>query len=140
MPRLRGRGRAAAWWFVLAALALFGGCSGPKVGGPVSGKVTLGGKPVTNGAITFHAADGQTAVAEIQGGSYRVEKPPFGPCQVTILTVPPPPPGNGINPDPRTLRPAGYLEVPERYGKPQTSGLAVDVTRAPQTKDFPLDP
>jgi hypothetical protein len=137
MSRLDGC-RCAGWW-LLAALALCGGCSQPG-SGPVSGKVTLGGKPVTNGAITFHGAEGQTARGKIIDGAYLVEKPPFGECKVTILTVPPPPPGTGIDPDPKTLKPPDYLEVPERYGRPQTSPLTVEVTREPQTKDFPLEP
>jgi hypothetical protein len=132
--------RAVGWRYVVIALILFCGCAKPKIGGPVSGKVSLGGKPVDNGAITFHGQDGRTDISEIREGNYCVKKPPFGPCKVTILTVPPPPPGNGINPDPKTLRPPGYLEVPERYGKVQTSPLTVDVTADPKTKDFPLDP
>src|SRR5262249_1902298 len=121
-------------------LFLGAGCMQSKVGGTVSGKVDFRNKPVAKGAITFHAADGRTAMSEILDGNYRVEKPPLGSCKVTILTVPPPPPGTGIDPDPKTLRPPGYLEVPERYGKDQTSDLSVEVIKEPQTKDFHLGP
>jgi hypothetical protein len=129
----------AAWWCAAAALVLLGGCSKPRFGGDLSGAVKLGGKPVTNGAITVHGADGRTAIGEVMDGRYTVRKPPFGPCKVTILTAPPPPPGNGIDPDPKWLKPPGYLEVPERYGKIETSRLTVEVIEDPQSKDFDLD-
>jgi hypothetical protein len=48
-------------------------------------------------------------------------------------------PGNGIVPDPKWVKPPGYLDGPERYGKPATSGLTVEVVADPQTKDFDLD-
>jgi hypothetical protein len=140
MSRPHGCFRAAGWLVLTTTALLLGGCSNPEFGGPVSGKIVLEGKPVTNGAITFHRADGQTAISEVRDGNYRIERPPFGSCKVTILTVPPPPPGTGINPDPKWLRPAGYHEVPPRYGDPKTTPLSVEVTRDAQTKDFPLDP
>jgi hypothetical protein len=134
------RPERAVWYFTVAVMVLCAGCMKSKVGGTVSGKVDFRNKPVAKGAITFHAADGETAMGKIEDGTYRVEKPPLGPCKVTILTVPPPPPGTGIDPDPKTLRPPGYLEVPERYGKVQTTDLKVEVIKDPQTKDFHLKP
>src|SRR5262245_37564353 len=46
------------------------GCGGLRLG-KVSGKVTVGGKPVTTGTIMFHPASGPTAVGAIgPDGSY----------------------------------------------------------------------
>src|ERR1700687_5390629 len=59
---------------VLLACCLLGmaltGCGGPRLG-KVSGRVTVGGKPVTSGTIMFHPDAGPTAVGTIQpDGTY----------------------------------------------------------------------
>lgn len=57
--------------FPLALLIVATGCSsGPRVA-PVKGKVTVGGKPVTTGQITFHSEGGRPAIGEIDAeGNY----------------------------------------------------------------------
>lgn len=52
-------------------------CSGQQLV-EVAGKVTLDGKPLENGNISFQPVDGKTATAEeiIVAGSYKAEVPP----------------------------------------------------------------
>src|SRR4051794_33249667 len=49
----------------LAALLAAAGCGGPRLA-PVSGRVTVGGRPVTEGVVMFIPADGPAAVGAIQ--------------------------------------------------------------------------
>lgn len=60
---------------ILLTLCLFSGCGskGPKIV-PVSGKVTLDGKPLPNGHIRFIPTGDRPAYGEIQSdGSFRLE-------------------------------------------------------------------
>ena len=64
---------------------LVAGCGGASV----EGEVTLDGKPVENGAITFTSADlrGPSAGAQITAGRYRVEDITPGEKVVQIVSV-----------------------------------------------------
>src|SRR5712692_3365272 len=98
------------------------GCSpGRKIGGEVSGNVEFAGKPLNYGAITIIGDDRHTDISEIKDGKYKLKTPPFGRCKLTILTAPPPPP-EGVDLA-KHKPPADYIEVPERYGRIETSKL-----------------
>lgn len=92
-PRNPGRGR---FFSGLALASVFGlaGCgeSGPPRQ-PVSGTVTLDGKPLASGSITFAPVEGVTAAtAEVRDGAYRIgrsEGPVPGRYQVEIVAVQP---------------------------------------------------
>jgi hypothetical protein len=104
----------------LAGAACLGGCGD---GGPeriaVAGKVSLDGRPLPTGKVTFVPLDGATAaVAEVRDGVFRAEGqagPAAGRYQVEIVAVEPT--GKKIpNPD----VPGATLDeerdlVPERY-------------------------
>ena len=118
-------------------LAVLIGCSpGRKIGGEVSGNVEFAGKPLNYGAITIIGEDRHAEVSAIKDGKYQLKTPPFGKCKLTILTAPPPPP-EGVD-WAKYKPPADYREVPERYGRPETSQLEINVTEAPQTHHIKL--
>jgi len=118
------------------------GCSSNAEGGPISGTVTLEGKPISDGAVTFHSRDGRTGSSEIIGGQYTIRKAPTGVCRITVLTAPrgdsgPPVEGptSGL---PEQKSKGGYVPVPPRYHTPATSDLNYTVTPGPQTYDINL--
>jgi hypothetical protein len=79
---------------VCAALVV--GCSGPS---NISGKVTVGGKPVASGSVTIHAADGSTHYGELsETGEFSIPKVPPGLCKVAVNS-----------PDPKVLAASGKL-------------------------------
>lgn len=74
--------RQAASGVVLVALLALVGCGGEPM---VSGTVTVDGKPLPEGSITFIPVDGKapTAGSSIKDGQYSV-KAPVGPMKVSI--------------------------------------------------------
>lgn len=78
---LRRFGFAAALAAVLSTVV---GCGGGK--GTVTGKVTVDGKPLPSGRISFVPSKGQGVGGEIKDGQYTVEKVPVGSVKVTVET------------------------------------------------------
>lgn len=73
--------------FILSlAVGLLGGCAGSEPTGTVSGKVTLDGKPVTAGQISFISAAGFSAIADLgEDGSFTLlENMPVDKYTVTL--------------------------------------------------------
>jgi hypothetical protein len=116
-----------------AALCLFlGGCDGG--GGSVSGTVTLDGKPLTSGVVTFHpAAGGASAIGTIgKDGTYTVQigndmKLPPGDYLVTVdageaVTSDLGPPGAPPKPPPPPKR-----ITPDKYASKDTTDLKATV-------------
>lgn len=116
---------------LLLGIAL-AGCSRPEVLGPVSGKVTFQGAPVSKGMIVFSNLEkGVTIQAKLdEDGSYEVEMAkgaglPLGTYQVCI--VPPIPEVTTSWPMAPPKLPS-YANIPERYRDARTSELVVEVT------------
>lgn len=128
--------------FALPTLLLICGCS-TKVGGAVTGTVTLNGKPVKFSMMKIQGENGRFAICDIEDGSYRLELPP-GSYNVAIISNPPSTRkdkrGVMVQTDPNWLKQQGYVEVPERYARLQSTPLSLEVTTEPQTKDFDLQP
>lgn len=121
------------WFPFLAGLLLVAGCSGPDIG-HVSGKVTVGGQPLTEGSVVFEdAAAGISVNAPLESdgtytvktfdrdglppGSYRVAITPstFGDGETPLVT-------DGAD------QAAGPVStIPERYRSPGTSRLIAEV-------------
>jgi hypothetical protein len=130
-------------------------CSGGPRLGKVSGRVTVGGKPVTSGTIMFHPDAGPTAVAALQpDGAYTLTtiKPGDGAVvgshRVTIQATNV---GPGSLVDPKTFdeeiqlsRKGGKVlvpgkvtwVVPEKYSRAETSDLTAKVEPGPNTLNF----
>ena len=76
----------------------------PPKGDAVAGTVTLDGKPLPGGTVTFASKDGTTVAAEVKDGAYKTALP-AGEYGVGV---------------------AGPV-VPARYGDPQKSAIVVKV-------------
>lgn len=121
----------AAWFAVGATAILAIGCNNAKKSGEVFGKITYNGKPVTAGTILFFPENGGDPVGGTVGpdGSYRATGLPLGRAKVAIETIKfknltPPPPGIAKQlGGPRVT----YVPIPEKYEKPNPSGLSFEV-------------
>jgi hypothetical protein len=121
---------------LLLPLILPAGC-GRSFDGSVNGMVTLDGKPLATGTVTFHpVGSGPMAYGRIQAdGRYSVvtasrQGLPPGEYVVTVVATAPPP-----NPK---LEIPGELLTPVRYGRLDQSGLHFTVQRGQNTFDLPL--
>jgi hypothetical protein len=111
---------------VVAATLALSGCGGPS-SSSVSGKVTLGGQPVTKASVNFfNAKTGVAASAPLGAdGSYKItENLPAGSYAVSIVPLAdvsrPPMPG-------QAAAEATVSPVPGKYQSDASSGLTADV-------------
>ena len=118
------------------------GCSrGPAVG-EVSGKVTFGGKPVTEGTITFiNPTTGYAAEASLQqDGSYVVVTPEGGLVVGDYRVLVNPPiyvdRSNPRTPPSPVERPAA--NIPEKYRNQGRTPLRATVKTGPNTFNFDM--
>ena len=118
---------------IIALVLLVAGCGrGPAIG-ELSGRVTLDGSPLAEGAMRFEPADGKgsTAGGSIQDGRYTARMMANGyRVQISSADMTPPP---GL--------PAGEFftgreRIPVRYNE-QTE-LTVEVKRGTNSADFDL--
>lgn len=118
-----------------------GGCGSGKNEFPVSGKITVGGEPIPNGAIVFYATDGATAVGggTIKDGVYTANVPP-GEKQVTVT-------GNKITgqaPMDASMPGSPMVDqredvVPAIYSQQTTTPLKATITAETKDLDFELE-
>jgi hypothetical protein len=110
----------------------------------VTGRVLLGGEPLTAGKVLLKAPPGShvtSTSAYIEDGTFTFPEAPIGPVTLAIDTESvkadiarfhedgaPPPPG---------LR---YVPIPRKYTSFDTSGLTLEVRPGTQTFDIQLDP
>jgi hypothetical protein len=131
--------RTPVLWTALAVLTAFlvgPGC-GPVQRGQVEGKVLLDGHDVPAGIVQFVGADGQIASAAIHGGTYRIADVALGEATIVVASHTNAPAG--------LLHPAGPgaqapsdVAIPERYGRPESSGLKYRVEAGPRTHNIEL--
>ena len=130
-------------FFVAGCAAIVAlGCGGnEKKTGEVHGTVMHNGKPVTAGSVKFFPEGGGEPVAAGLGpdGSYRATGIPVGQARVAVETIQfknltPPPPGIAKQlGGPRTR----YVPIPDKYEKPDRSGLTFEVEEG--TREWDID-
>jgi len=145
---------------LVIAVALVGCGPDHRARAVVTGQVTLDGKPLTYGFVTFRTADGRTGSAEIDlKGHYTMNDAPIGDVGILVnvpkqtpamkgmpgATTPAPPKGmpmkspEGIEMKvEKRVDPSLVVYVPEKYSSADTSGLTYKVTSGEQTHDIPL--
>jgi hypothetical protein len=124
--------------FALATVFL-AGCA--PATGTVQGKITVNGKPLPAGLITFHSEVGNHEVfsAPVKDGRYETGPIPAGPCKVTVIHSSVAKPAAGGS-DLGRARTAGVVKVPEKYGRGDTSGLTFAIKSGANTFDRDLTP
>src|SRR5262249_45696788 len=105
----------------------------------ISGKVTYQSRPVEEGTITFEdPTTGQVNSGELgSGGSYATELPP-GSFKVSVS--PPLVETKGTGDSPPDMVPKNVKNIPKKYHRQETSGLAADVAKDKRAFDFDLKP
>ena len=119
--------QAKARALLMILIVTLGGCGGDLVS--VEGEVTIDGKPLDKGNISFHpVAGGPVGNGTIQSdGSFTIRTGTEaglapGEYRVTVVAT-----GEAPQPTPQNPEPLPQLLVPARYGKPETSGLEYTV-------------
>lgn len=138
-----------------AAFAAAAGCSSGPTLAPVSGRVTVGGKPVTAGRIEFYPEAGRMATAAIRpDGTYTLttfdagDGAVVGRHRVAIRAVEFK--ADAGQPAPKSVQEEATLSgsggaagevvwlVPQRYSEQDTSDLTADVASEPNVINFDL--
>jgi len=133
-----------------ALLAWIPGCPDSSKNNVVSGKVTLGDKPVA-GEVIFTGPDNKVASSPILDGKYSIVNPPMGMCKITLK--------GGLAAGGISVKDAGKappdstkskevkmpeekmatgVPPPKKYENPETSGLTYEVKPGKHEKDIPL--
>jgi hypothetical protein len=141
---------------------LAAGCGSGQ--GKVSGKVSYKGKPVPGGDVRFFPESGGGSFYSAIGsdGSYSIASVPRGPAKITVTYSRESPLAKG-NPRSKAVAekgmkqqqeamkahrktaesaappPSDVKSVPDKYAKPDQSGLKVDVTGGKQAFDINLE-
>ena len=134
---------------LLAVLApLVAGCGGEQLG-QVKGTVTLDGKPLSKGTLTFEAPGKRPATARVEAGQI-VEATthktgdgvPVGAHKVAVAATEDAAsavvanPGEGKGPGANYM--SGKSLLPAKYNNPETSGLTAEVKGGENVLEFNL--
>ena len=113
--------RATTLVLLAAGVVLLSGGRSPAADEELStieGVVTYNGKPLPDGAITFHLKDDQFVGAQIKDGKFQVDRVPVGTVKVTIASK--------------------KFRLPPKYGVPETSPLTLEVKAGKGVADFKI--
>jgi hypothetical protein len=121
------------------ATVFLAGCA--PATGTVRGKIAVNGTPLPAGLITFQSEVGNHDAfsAPVKDGRYETGPIPAGPCKVTVIHSSVARPAAGGS-DLGRARTAGAVEVPEKYGRADTSGLTFTVKPGANSFDRDLTP
>jgi hypothetical protein len=161
--------RSGSCFLLLGFLVAGVGCGSSRVQrAAVKGKVTIGGKALNAGTVSFTTKDNKSVGAAIidANGNYAMADAPVGEVVITVTvpkggtmggmgrdlskdkTQPPkdvgpmrPPDGSG---DPGTtapkIDPSKIVKIPEKYSSTETSGLKYTVEKGEHEYDITLTP
>jgi hypothetical protein len=124
----------ALWLIAVLVAALLPGC-GSGDWGSGTGTVSVDGTPLKAGIVTFHPRDGGAAAyGQVTDGKFTLYTGQqaglkTGQYQVTVSATSIPEPGSTEK---------ARLLTPEKYARPETSGLAEAVKGGSNTFDFKL--
>jgi hypothetical protein len=142
---------------LVSAVCLSVGCGGRKnhPRAEVSGKVTIGDKPLPGGMITFTREDDardSCIVYILSDGTYSTTSAPVGKCKVSVRTsylnpnpvlkqgeIKPHPPEHyvALSGNPKTGK--AFVAIPKKYEDVNESGLIADVGSSSTTHNIKLD-
>lgn len=137
----------------LAALALcsalVAGCSDRPKLAKVKGTVTLDGKPLPYGTVTFEAKGLRSATGKIVNGEITNvttydpgDGAPVGSHRVVVTANAEPGPAVAVNPGDTKAPKGDYMSgkslIPAAYNDPATSGLTAEIIPGENTVEFKL--
>ena len=124
---------------ILLAIVLVAGCEKPgPIRSNIIGTVSYRGEPLTTGEVQFFSAGGGEPSRAVIGrdGTYRMSETLSGQYRVAITTPTKPAAGKKASARPNAPTP---VYIPNKYAKPDTSGLTANVPETNTTIDFKLD-
>lgn len=128
-------------WFPVAFLIAVAGCGQKEPLARVSGTVTFEGEPVAEALVIFSGeAQGTHMTAKVVDGKYTVKRAKakgIPPGDYRVAVSPPiedHPVGPILEPPKRTRTP----NIPERYHRPETSGLRFTLVDGDNTVDVAM--
>jgi len=128
-------------WLGIVYFIFAAGCGNGLVG--VTGQVTLAGKPLASGTVTFkHDTTGLVAYGSIDSaGRYQLKTGDKrgllpGAYQAAVMSYVDAPPSQENQPGPPAVRP---LSIPARYTRPETAGLKFEVSESGAICDIALE-
>ena len=132
----------------LISFALLGfalpGCGESEVRGRIVGKVTFQGQPVPEGRVYFSdSTRGINMGAKLkQDGSYEVLTAQGAglPLGTYAVSVTPPPPSFGVNPNEPPVAGPSYANIPRKYRNPKTSELTLEAGEGENRLDIDMQP
>jgi hypothetical protein len=147
--RYEGNGTRRGASVLLLAMLSLAGCDNKS--GVVTGTVRYGGRVLTMGTVSFYGGNGDIVSSLISAdGTYRLARVAPGTVRVVVVSHPRVPPALQRDQAPATFAPAlsaakpapesPYTPIPERYQRPETSGLHFVVERGDQVLDLDLTP
>lgn len=106
---------------------------------------------LTTGTVSFYCEKGQIVSALISSeGKYHLPRVPKGSARVAVVSHPAVPPGLQVNQVPLAFAPPvtptatppakPHTPIPERYNRPDSSGLVFTINPGEQTLDIDLAP
>jgi hypothetical protein len=132
---------------LLTALAAWG-CAARKA--DVTGTVRYRNEPVVTGSVSFYTENGEIRSSLLSpDGSYHLTQLPPGSVRVAVVSHPPVPPALHVDRAPAALAPNSRKTtvpqrpisiIPERYSRPDSSGLHFIVNPGEQVLDIDLAP
>lgn len=131
------------WPFVcggLLAVILATGCNHSPESAQVSGQVTLDGKPLQVGNVSFFSKERGTGLSAPVGkdGSFELPEPLLpGEYQVMVLPPPPPPPTDPTRQAPLPDISAGQ-QIPQKYQNEATTDLTAQLELGHNVRNFEL--
>src|SRR5262245_53617090 len=134
---------------VVAACALVAGCSGRPTLAKVKGTVTLDGKPLPFGTVTFEAKGVRPATGKIVNGEIVEvttydpgDGAPVGEHRVAVTANAEPGPAVVANPGDAKAPKGDYMSgkslIPSAYNDPGTSGLTAEIKKGENTVEVKL--
>lgn len=124
------------WWLAVSAVFVgLAGCGSREA--TVSGKVTLGDKPLTTGTVAFHpVAGGPVTYGTIDSRGHYQLSGRIAPGEYVVTVVATEDPVTPSNPN--QAPPAPKLITPVRYGDRTSTDLHFTVNPGPNPIDLPL--
>jgi type 1 fimbria pilin len=116
MEMVTPRSKTASVLALAFALFVTGSVSADGPTPAINGTIQFQGKPVDDGKIIFHIADGEFVGAKIKDGAYKLTRVPAGTWRVSIEAK----------------------GMPARYSSEEATPLTVQVSAGTNTFDFDL--